>query len=364
MIDRVQLREIDWVLIGLLLANALIGIGLIYSSSHYLPGNFAFRQVLWLLVSLVALFLTMSVDYKVLLGFSPYIYGFFLLVLGVLLVFGGAVSGARSWLVSAAFFGGQPSELAKIGLILVLARIFSEFRLRTLSLPFGLLSAGATGLAFAVIGLQPDLGTAVSLLPILGGALVLSGLTRKTVVLLLVGTLAVGFVGWNVALKDYQKKRLMTLVNPTQDPRGSGYQVLQSKIAIGSGGIAGKGFMKGTQSRLKFLPARHTDFIFSVLGEEFGFLGVALVFITYFLFLARLFTSVPKTRDRAGTYLIFMVACLLMFQFLVNVMMIVGLFPVTGVPIPLLSYGGSSLLSTFLAVGLAVNVKMRRYVNV
>jgi len=364
MIDRVQLREIDWILIGLLLVNALIGIGLVTSSSHYLSGNFAIRQLLWLLVSLVALFLTLSIDYKILLGFSPYIFGFFIVLLGALLVFGGAVSGARSWLFNAAFFGGQPSELAKIGLILILARIFSEFRLRTLSLPFGLLGAGVTGLAFTVIGLQPDLGTAVSLLPILAGALVLAGLTRRTLALVLVGTLAVGFVGWNFVLKDYQKKRLMTLVNPSQDPRGSGYHVLQSKIAIGSGGLAGKGFMKGTQSRLRFLPARHTDFIFSVLGEEFGFLGVVFVFLFYFLFLARLFTSVPKSRDRAGSYIIFMVACLLTFQFLVNVMMIVGLFPVTGVPIPLLSYGGSSLLTTFLAVGLAVNVKMRRYVNV
>jgi rod shape determining protein RodA len=364
MIDRVQLREIDWVLIGLLLANALVGIALIHSASYYLAGNFAVRQALWLLVSLVALFLTLTIDYKVLLGFSPYIYGFFFLLLGALLVFGRSMSGARSWLVNAAFFGGQPSELAKIGLILLLARIFAEFRLRILTAPFGVLAASVTALAFVVIGLQPDLGTAVSLLPILAGALILAGLTRKTVAFLLVGTLAVGFVGWNFALKDYQKKRLMTLVNPTQDPRGSGYHVLQSKIAIGSGGLAGKGFMKGTQSRLRFLPARHTDFIMSVLGEEFGFVGIALVFLLYFLFLARLFTAVSKTRDRAGAYLIFMVACVLAFQFLINVMMIVGLFPVTGVPIPLLSYGGSSLLSTCLAVGLVVNVKMRRYVNV
>ena len=363
MIDRALLREIDWVLIGLMLAIALLGIALIVSSSHYLTGAFAVRQGLWLLVSLGALFATMSVDYKVLAGLSPYLFGFFILLLGGLLVFGGAVSGARSWLVNAAFFGGQPSELAKIALILVLARVFSEFKGRTLQLPFGLLSGGATTLAFAVIGLQPDLGTAVSLLPILGAALVLAGLVRKTVILLLVGALAFGIVGWNFVLKDYQKKRIETLVSPSQDPRGAGYHVLQSKIAIGSGGFSGKGFMKGTQSRLRFLPARHTDFIFSVFGEEFGFLGVAFVFLIYFLFLARLFASVPKSRDRAGAYIIFMVACLLTFQFLVNVMMIVGLFPVTGVPIPLLSYGGSSLLTTFVAVGLALNVKMRRYVN-
>jgi rod shape determining protein RodA len=364
MIDRVQLREIDWILIGLLLLNAVIGVVLIYSSAHYLAGGFYLRQLLWLLVSVVFLFLTLTVDYKILLGFSPYVYGLFIAVLAGMLIFGKAVSGAKSWVLRLSIFGGQPSELAKIALILLLARIFSEYRRRSLSLEFGILSVGVTVLPFVVIGLQPDLGTAVSLLPILFGALILCGLTRKTVVLLLAGTLVLGFTGWNFVLKDYQKKRLITLVNPNKDPRGTGYHVLQSKIAIGSGGLSGKGFQKGTQSQLKFLPARHTDFIGSVLGEEFGFLGIFAVFLSYFFFLARLFTSVPRSRDRAGMYIIFMVACLLSFQFLVNVMMIVGLFPVTGVPIPLLSYGGSSLLTTFLAVGLALNVKMRRCVNV
>lgn len=364
MIDRVHLREIDWILIGLLLLNAVLGVVLIDSSSHYLAGNFFFRQLLWLLVSVILLFLTLTVDYKVLLGFSPYVYGFFIALLTGLLVFGKTISGAKSWVVHLSVFGGQPSELAKIALILLLARIFSEYRRRSLSFEFGMLSAGATVLLFVVIGLQPDLGTAVSLLPILFGALILCGLTRKTVVLLLAGTLVLGFTGWNFVLKDYQKKRLVTLVNPSQDPRGAGYHVLQSKIAIGSGGLSGKGFKKGTQTQLKFLPARHTDFIVSVLGEEFGFLGIFAVFLSYFFFLARLFTSVFQSRDRAGMYIIFMVACLLAFQFLVNVMMIVGLFPVTGIPIPLLSYGGSSLLTTFLAVGLALNVKMRSCVNV
>lgn len=363
MIDRVQLREIDWILIGLLLVNAIIGILLIYSASHYQPGNYYIRQIIWLLVSLAVLFLVLSIDYKVLMGFSPYFYLIFVIVLTALLIFGRMIAGAKSW-IRVAFFGGQPSELAKIAVVLILARIFSEFHRNYMSLGFAALSGAAVFVPVALVALQPDLGTALTFLPIAFGCLVFAGLNKKTVALCLIAAVLAGFAGWNFFLKDYQKKRIMTLVNPDQDPRGSGYHVLQSKIAIGSGGVAGKGFKKGTQSQLRFLPARHTDFIFSVLGEEFGFLGVFIVFLSYFFFLARMFRSVGKSRDRAGMYIVFMVACMLAFQFLVNVLMIIGLLPIIGIPIPLISYGGSSLLTSFLAVGLVVNVKMRRFVNV
>ena len=362
MIDRVQLREIDWVLIGLLLVNSVIGILLIYSSSRYQSGNFFVRQIVWLFISLGVLFVVLSIDYKILVGFSPYVYVLFMLLLAGLLVFGRVISGAKSW-IRLAIVGGQPSELAKVVILLVLARIFSEYRRSYLSLEFGSLSGAAVFVPVVLVGLQPDLGTAISFLPILLACLVLAGISKRTMALLLIVTIVVGFLGWNLFLKDYQKQRLTTLMKPGQDPRGSGYHVLQSKIAIGSGGLTGKGFSKGTQIQLRFLPARHTDFIFSVLGEEFGFLGVFIVLGAYFAFLARMFRSVGKSRDRAGMYIIFMVACLLTFQFLLNVLMIVGLFPITGVPIPLLSYGGSSLLMTFVAVGLVVNVKMRRFVN-
>jgi len=363
MIDRVHLREIDWVLIGLLLVNSVFGILLIYSSSHYLPGNFYVKQMIWLLISLGALFLILSVDYKILIGFSPYAYALFILILIGLLFFGRIIGGAKSW-IRLAFFGGQPSELAKIVVLLVLAQIFSEFRRNYLSLGFAILGGAAVFLPVILVALQPDAGTALSFLPLLFASLILGGLNKKTLVVLLIGTLLLGFAGWNFFLKDYQKKRLTTLVNPGQDPRGSGYHILQSKIAIGSGGLTGKGFKKGTQSQLRFLPSRHTDFIFSVLGEEFGFLGVFIVLLSYFFFLARLFRSIGKSRDRPGMYIVFMAACMLAFQFFVNVMMIVGLFPITGIPIPLLSYGGSSLLTTYLAVGLVISVEMRRFVNV
>ena len=363
MIDRKQIREIDWILIGLLLVNSMVGIALIYSSSHYLPGNFFLRQALWILISLVILFLTISIDYKMLLTYAPYILGLFTLVLFGLLAFGRTIAGAKSW-VRLAFFGGQPSELTKVAVLLVLARIFSEFRYPYLTAGFAALSVAIVIVPVGLVALQPDLGTAVTFLPLLLACFLLAGLRRKTVVVFLILTLAVGLAGWNFMLKDYQKKRLTTLINPHQDPRGSGYHILQSRIAIGSGGLFGKGYKKGSQSQLKFLPARHTDFIFSVLGEEFGFAGVLVVFLGYFLFLSRIFKTVPKSRDRPGMYIVFMVACLIAFQFSVNVMMVVGLVPIAGIPIPLLSYGGSSILTTFIAVGLVLNVKMRRFANV
>jgi rod shape determining protein RodA len=363
MIDRKQLREIDWILIGLLLVNSLVGIVLIHSSSHYLPGNFFVRQVIWVLVSVAILFLTISIDYKVLLAYSPYILGLFTLVLFGLLVFGRSIAGAKSW-VRLAFIGGQPSELAKIAVLLVLARVFSEFRRPYLTTGFAALGAAAVFVPVGLVALQPDLGTAVTYLPRLFACFLLAGLRKKTFIIFFILILVVGLAGWNFLLKDYQKKRLTTLINPGQDPRGSGYHILQSKIAIGSGGLFGKGYKKGSQSQLKFLPARHTDFIVSVLGEEFGFAGVLFVFSSYFLFLFRIIKTVPKSRDRPGMYIIFMVASMIAFQFLVNVMMIVGLLPIAGIPIPLLSYGGSSILTTFVAVGLVLNVKMRRFANV
>jgi len=176
--------------------------------------------------------------------------------------------------------------------------------------------------------------------------------------------LVIGFLGWNFFLKDYQKDRIRTLIFPQKDPLGTGYHILQSKIAIGSGGLFGKGYKEGTQSQLRFLPARHTDFIFSVIGEEFGFAGIIVVLSLYFIFISRLLWSVYQSRDRAGVYIVFMVFLMFASQFLINVLMTVGLFPVAGIPLPLYSYGGSSLVTNYIAVALVANVKMRRFVNV
>jgi rod shape determining protein RodA len=363
MIDRNLLRNTDWILIGILLLNSILGVAFIYSSSHYLPGSYYVKQIFWIILSSIALFLFLAVDYDTLVTYSFYLYIVFIGLLGGILIFGMPVAGAKSW-IKFPFFNFQPSEVTKIMIILLLAYVFAKFRRDYLSMGKGFLGVAIIAVPAFLVALQPDLGTAFSYIPILLAALVLAGLNRKTIIGILIAGLILGIFGWNFALKDYQKKRLTALISPSQDPLGSGYHILQSKIAIGSGGFLGKGFGKGTQSQLRFLPARHTDFVFSVIGEEFGFLGVVLIMLSYSFLLWRLFQSIGHSRDRTGVYIIFMVAIMIAFQFLINLMMIIGLFPIAGIPLPLFSYGGSSLLTTYLGISLVINVKMRRFVNV
>lgn len=363
MIDRRLLENIDWFLIGLLLFNSLVGVAFIYSSSHYLTGKFYLRQLAWIGLSLLALFLLLTLDYKVLLGYAYYLYGLFILVLAGLLLMGKVIAGTKSW-IRFSSFQVQPSELTKIALILVLARFFAEDRSDYLSTRRWLTSAGLVACPFFLVAGQPDLGTAVSFLPILMGAWVLAGLRRRAIIWITVLTCLIGAAGWRFYFKEYQRQRVTTVVFPGRDPRGAGYQVLQSRIAIGSGGFFGKGFKKGTQSQLRFLPARHTDFIFSVVGEELGFFGGVVVLFLCFSLISRIFRSAEKSRDRPGIYLVYLVGTMLAFQTVVNVAMALGLFPIVGIPLPFFSYGGSSLLTNYLGVALVVNVKMRRFANI
>jgi rod shape determining protein RodA len=362
MIDRRHIQNIDWLLLALLLLNSLIGVLVIYSASQHLPGNYYLRQLFFIGVSLIALLVLLLVDYQVLVDYAYYIYGFVMVVLAGMVVFNHLMK-KGSW-IRLRYFQVQPSELAKVALVLAMARLFAEYKRSTLTRGAALAGAGLAAVPFFLVALQPDLGTAVSLLSILAGALILAGLERKTIIAVALLVIAVGFAGWHFYLKDYQKDRLATVVFPDKDPRGSGYQVLQSKIAMGSGGVLGKGFKKGSQSQLKFLPARHTDFVYSVIGEEFGFVGAAVVLIIYYAFLLRLFKSAGKARDRTGVYIVFMVGLMMAFQLIVNVAMVIGIFPVVGIPLPLLSYGGSSLLANYLGVSLVLNVKMRRFANI
>jgi len=362
MIDRRLIKNIDWYLISLLVLNSLIGVIMIYSASHYMPGSYHWRQLVFIGLGLLALFALLLVDYKVLMAFSFYFYGAVVFVLMMMLIFGQFTS-KGSW-IRLRYFGVQPSELAKVVLILVLARFFSEYK-RNQATPSAVITSSAlVGLPFVLVALQPDLGTAVSFLPLLLGSLILAGLKKKAVIAIVILGVLAGLAGWSFFLKDYQKQRLSTVVFPGRDPKGAGYHILQSKIAIGSGGLLGKGFARGSQSQLRFLPARHTDFVFSVIGEEFGFIGIFGMLLLYYLFLRRLFRSAPKSRDRAGVYIISMVSLMISFQLVINVAMVIGIFPIVGIPLPLLSYGGSSLLANFLAVGLVLNVTMRRFANI
>lgn len=321
------------------------------------------RQLFFIGFSLLALFLFLSIDYNFLLTYSFYFYGICILSLGGVLLFGRIIAGAKSWF-RLPYFQIQPSEITKIAVILLLAYMFARFKKNYLTFGEGFLSSAIVALPILLVALQPDLGTALSYIPIFLGSLILAGLNRRILIFLLVFSLFFGLIGWNFLLRDYQKQRVTTLINPSQDPLGAGYHILQSKIAVGSGGLFGKGYKKGTQSQLRFLPARHTDFIFSVLGEELGFAGILVVMLSYFLLLARLFQSAEKSRDRAGVYIIYMVTMMIACQFFINVLMTIGLFPIAGIPLPLLSYGGSSLLTNYLAVSLVINVKMRRFVNI
>jgi rod shape determining protein RodA len=364
MIDRRHFREIDWTLIALLLLNTALGLAAIYSSSYQSVGSFYFvKQLIFAAFSLAMLFLILTVDYKLLMMFALPAYVLIVAVLVAMFPLARLTAGTKSW-IRMPFFQIQPSELLKIVLILVLAQLFGASKKAFVTRTLGWTGAAAVLVPFVLVALQPDLATAACFLPILAAALILAGLTRKTLVVLLVVAILLGLLAWNLGLKDYQKKRIKTLLVPGADPQGAGYHVLQSKIAIGSGGLFGKGFRRGSQSQLRFLPARHTDFVFSVIGEEFGFAGILAAIVLYYLFLARLFKSVGQSRDRAGVYITFLAASLVAFQFFVNVLMIIGLLPIAGIPLPLLSYGGSSLLATFLAVGLVLNVRMRRFANV
>jgi len=363
MIDRRLFQEVDWVLIGLVLLNSLIGVVFIYSASHFVPGAYYLKQVFWIGAGLAALVLVALVDYKFLVSLSPYFYGLTVALLAALPIFARVIAGTRSWFALGSF-RFQPSEIAKIVIILVFARLFGQYKGDYLSSRFTASALVLAGIPLVLIVLQPDLGTALVFTAVVGGGLVLAGLKKRTLAVFLLVSLAVGAGGWHFGLKDYQKRRVTTLLSPHQDPQGSGYQVIQSRIAIGSGGLTGKGFKNGSQVQLRFLPARHTDFVFSVVGEEFGFLGVLTVIALYFLMLARMFQAVAKARDRAGGYIVFMTSLLIAFQFLVNILMIIGLFPVTGITLPFLSYGGSSLLASYIACGLILNVRMRRFANV
>lgn len=360
MIDRIIWREIDWVLLGIVGALSFIGIAMIWSSTRLLMENYAFRQLVWWFVSLIALFLLLYVDYHFLAEYSSYFYGLLLVVLAGLIFWGEKIAGTRSW-IRFSFFQIQPSEIMKLALILVLARYFANYRREKISTVDFIAVSGLAALPIGLIAGQPDLGTALGLLPIYLGAVFLAGINRKLVVVLLLGGLIIGFLGWNFFLLDYQKERLLTVAFPERDPLGSGYQIQQSKIAIGSGGFSGKGFGQGSQSQLRFLPARHTDFIFSVVGEEFGFIGLVVVLGLYAFLLIRIFQSGLKAKDRMGVYIAFLVGIVFAFQFFINILMTVGLAPVTGIPLPLVSYGGSSLLTHYLLLSLVINVRMRRF---
>lgn len=356
-------RDFDWVLLALALLIAGLGVMEIYSTTYHTKFAGAHvKQLYWIMLGLAVMFLVSRIDYHALMEQWPVFYLLFITLLVFVLVMGKRVFGSRRWIhIGDTTF--QVSEFVKLVIILALAKYFSQYRDEQLStsdlVKVGLLA----GVPMGLILLQPDLGTALTIVPIVACCVFIAGLRLKHFVVLLVLAALALPVAWQFGLKSYQKARLTTFMNPEEDPQKAGYQILQSKIAVGSGGLWGKGASKGTQTQLLFLPVPHTDFIFAAFAEEHGFFGVLSVLLLYFMVLMRLIHNAQTAPDRAGLFIVMGVVGVLLFHILVNMGMVVGYMPVTGIPLPLMSYGGSSILFMFLALGLVNNVRLRRFVN-
>jgi rod shape determining protein RodA len=362
-IDRRLLHNIEWSLLLACLLLAGIGVATIISATHSTRlADVYVKQLSALGLGLIALLVVSGIDYRRLVDRAHLLYIPTVATLVAVLAFGPRIANTRRWFTLGGF-QIQPSEFAKLVAALLVAKIFAESKKDSLGLRDVFWPGAAIGLLCVLIAAQPDLGTAFTLVPIFLAAAFLAGLRMKALAGLLLAGVVVGGLGWVFALKDYQKARVYSFLDPTLDPRGAGYQKIQSEIAVGSGGLTGKGYKHGSQAQLGYLPARHTDFVFSVLAEENGFLGVVVVLGLYLFILWRAFETAQLARDRVGVFLSASVAAGLSFQVVYNVAMVAGLVPVKGLPLPLMSYGGSSVLSSLLAVGLILNVRMRRFAN-
>jgi rod shape determining protein RodA len=360
----VSFRDFDWTLLLFVLLICAVGVVQIYSAT--LNTKFAgahIKQVYWILGGLAAMFVMSKVNYQALVDNVHWFYGAAFLSLVAVLVIGTRYLGAKRWIKLPGGVHFQPSEWVKLVLILLMAKFFHELRHRETNF-VDIAKAGLLGAVPMLLVLrQPDLGTALTYTPIIIMALFLGGLQFKHAVVILAVAAALVVPVWRYGLKDYQKHRLTTFMNPEADTQGKGYQSSQSIIAVGAGGIWGKGLAKGTQTQNSFVPIPQTDFIFATLAEEQGFVGAVGVLLLYFVVLMRLIANAQTAPDRAGAFVIMGVVAVLTFHILVNVGMVVGFMPVTGIPLPLLSYGGSSILFTFLALGIVMNIRMRRFVN-
>lgn len=364
MIDRRFLKYFDWGLLGLTFLLAVFGLATLYSavtSATAAPQKILyFKQAIWYCAGLIVMTLSFLINYKSLDRWAPVIYIICMLLLISVLVLGKYVGGARRWLVLGPI-SIQPSELAKVAVIIVLSRYYSKradisgLTLRELFIPLIV-----TMIPFILIVKQPDLGTAMMVLLIAGSMTVFVKIERRSLLCIITACTVTVPLVW-FFLKDYQKRRILTFLNPDRDPLGAGYHIIQSKIAIGSGMISGKGFLKGTQNALAFLPEQHTDFIFSVLAEEWGFIGSVFIFCLFLILILWGINIAYRCREPFGTTLAVGVTAMIFWQVFINIGMTMGLMPIVGVTLPFISYGGSSVITTMICIGLLINISMRRF---
>jgi len=357
-----HLARIHWGLLASALALSVIGLLAVRSATAEATTDFFSRQLAWAALGLVAMLVAFAFDYNRLLALSPLIYLGALLALGLVLVIGDVRGGSRGWFTIGSV-GIQPSEFAKLATTLFLARYLAGLSERQLAARQIAAAVAVAAMPMLLVALEPDLGGAAMFGPMLAGMLLVAGVRPRLLVTAAVAGLVLGALVWNFGMKDYQRQRVKTFLAPAQDPLGAGYHVRQSQIAVGSGQLTGRGYGQGTQSQLRFLPARHTDFILAVLAEESGFLGIVTVLALYGGYLAAAAAIALRARDRAGILIVAGLASIFAFHVLYNSAMVIGFVPVTGVPLPFLSYGGSFMLSNWIAVGLILGVDFRRYVN-
>ena len=361
MFEKRLYHHMDWGLLAGILVICVIGLSQIYSATGGWT-QIVETQIYGILIGFVVLTVCLSVDYRSLADKSHFIYLVMIVVLVYVLFFGDVRGGARRWIDFGAF-NLQPSEFAKLALALVLAKFVGENRRGGISRMDLIVVAVLTAVPVIIIGRQPDLGSAALLIPVAFTVAFAAGMPMRLLgVLALVGLLAAPVV-WKFALQDYQQERISTFLDPSQDARGAGYQQIQARITVGSGGTWGQGFTGGTQGQLRFLPVAHNDFIFSVLAEEQGFAGVVAMLGLYLFVILRALESARLAKDRLGAYLVLGVLASFTFQVIYNITMSAGLAPVKGLTLPLMSYGGSSMIATLAGFGLMLNVRMRRFTN-
>jgi len=366
-IDRRLIKNFDWITLSVVIIIILIGIMTIYSATRPLgdgesPRFFA-RQAIWLLVGITGLFLMVRFDYIWLGRFSVYLYLAGIISLIAVFVFGKSGFGAQRW-ISFGLFSFQPSEFFKVVYVIMLAHQLSVVNGPISTISFFRIFFFIVFVPFVLLIKQPDLGTALIILIIFLSLMLARGLQKKIVILFVIISLVslpfLGNIFWE-GLKDYQKNRLIAFMEPGADPTGIGYHITQSKITIGSGKFFGKGYLKGTQGPFRFLPEKHTDFIFAAFAEEWGFLGSLLLLFLYIVLILRGLNAAMSAKDDFGRNLALGITFMFLTYFFVNVGMTLGVMPVVGIPLPFMSYGGTALLSNLLSLGILISIRTRRF---
>jgi len=364
MFERRLYYHIDWALLFAVLALCGLGVAMIYSTTSdptRATSHMSITQLHSPAIGLVALGVMLTFDYRTFTDKSHFIYIGLLGLLIYVLFLGTVQMGARRW-IALKVFNLQPSEFAKVGVALVLAKFFGEHR-GTPTWPDLAIGGALTVVPLALIMKEPDLGTAVTLIPVFIAVAYLAGMQMRILGVLMLCMVLAAPVAWKFAMNPYQKSRISSFLDPSQDAKGTGYQQIQARITVGSGGLSGKGFRQGTQGQLRFLPVAHNDFIFSVLAEEQGFVGVLAALGLYLFVILRALEAASLAKDRLGSYLVLGVLASFTFQVVYNITMSAGLAPVKGLTLPLMSYGGSSMVATLAGFGLVLNVRMRRFTN-